>query len=190
MDTRLGSVVTADEVCVAVQTLLQTYLPAVFVDAELDPPVRYDQVPSLAALEADASSTPTIGVFTDGTQGDPIRDENGAYAEVWRVTVCFFVRGDDYDDTAHRCRVGTQLIQVLLVQNPTLGGVAAGVYPGEKRFDRAGADAARTLGIGEADILVAVTSSFSDMRSAPYEPTSTVLSVDTDVDPDLHPALQ
>lgn len=190
MNTPLGEVVTADEVCHDVQTALEAVLPEVFAAVgdpagrELLAPRSYEQVPTRDAVIS--ANLPAVGIFSPGTVDAPERDENGWYSKVWRVTVAYYLRGNSYTNTQWAARTAAALIQAALVQS----GIRDGVWPASEAYDLIESSNSKTLAGVAVDVDVRVAQAFSDMESAPYEPTSTVLSVDTDVDPDLHPALQ
>lgn len=186
MNTTLGVVVTADEVCQQVQAALETYLPDVFGsitdERTIDVPQTYEQVPTRDAVIA--ANLPAVGIWSAGTTTAPERDEDGYYAKTWRITVGYYARSDTYTNTQWTVRTAAALIQALLCQV----GVADGVSPASETFDLVEASASRTLAGAAVDIDVMVQQAFTDQTAPPYGPDYTAETVGTDVEV-IHPAL-
>jgi hypothetical protein len=191
--TTAGPVVTADEVCQAVATILETFLPDVLAsipdDRTIDPPSSYSQVPTREAVLQAEAELPAVGIFSAGLSGPPVRDEDGNWSKTWRVTVVGYVRAGSYTDTQWMCRTLAPLILAVLAQNQTLGGIAASVTPIDETYDVVDSDASRTLAGCAVDIDVEVQDSFNDLVIPPYDPDGPlVITTSTDAEV-LHPAL-
>lgn len=135
---------TADDLCVAAETVLKEHLPPLAAARGLEPVRTWKQLPTPEALTA--ANLPGIAVTSPGLTKPPTRRASG-WDATWRVVVGGFVRGRDHDATAARVRDWAAVIRQVIVQHPTLGGVATGVdWVGEEYAERPERSSARTLG--------------------------------------------
>lgn len=189
MDTALGPVVTADEVCQAVQATLEAWMPtalaafaAALDEPELDAPHDYEQVPTVDALTS--ADLPSVGILTPGLAAPPVRDEDGNLQCTWRVNVVAFIRGDDYAVTQHNTRLYAAAIATILTQQHTLLGFAAGTRLVAEDYEPITAGA-RTLGGALVSVDVTVDDARNDLAvldgPPPITPDTVVAEVGVDV---------
>lgn len=191
MQTLLGPIVTADEVCVAVEATLRAWLPAMLtamgVADDLEAPKGYRQTPTVEALQKAEDQLPAIGISSPGLADEPIRDEDGNLRLVWRVFVVAYVRGEDYEQTQRNTRNYAAAIATILLQQSTLFDFASDtmlVSEGYEPIDIG----ARTLGGAIVEVNVAVDEARNDLGApigAPPDPlpaTVAVAEVDIDVE--------
>lgn len=147
-------IVTADDLCDAVEAVQRAGLPVLIEQLGLDQaqgaekaytvPSTWAQVPTLTALQS--AILPAAAVTSSGIVGAPVRRTTG-WDATWRITVGMFDRGDDYHVTAGRVRTWAALVRAVGIANPTLGGIASGVrWAGETYRQYPQANVARTLG--------------------------------------------
>lgn len=175
MLTALGPIVTADEVCLAVEATLRAWLP-VAIDAmgvadDFDTPHTYRQVPSTAALhEADL---PAAGISSPGWATAPVRDEDGNLRAVWRVNVVFYLRGEDYEATQRNTRNMAAAAATILAQQKTLMGFAHATAVVGENYGPLVTES-RTLGEAIIEVDVTVDDARNDL-AAPDGPPPTPL---------------
>jgi hypothetical protein len=184
MDTPIGRIVTADEVCDAVSSTLQAWLPVVLplLDDELEQPNDYQQVPDQEAIET--AALPTVGIFTPGLSEEPVRDSDGDLDLTWRVTVVAFVRGDDYSQTQHRTRLFAAAISTVLIQQKTLLGFADSTRLVSEEYEPV-TTGARTIGGAIVEVDVKVCGARNDLGApdqVPPDDLSTHVVTDVGVD--------
>lgn len=140
--------VTADDVCTAVRTVLQAHVPP--WAAVLGLPEHTGRWVMLPELDADAGEGTPYGVITSPGLGElPTLDfRTGRQDMTWRVAVAVVDRGHDHDSTASATRRWAAAVRAALVRgDPTLGGLASGLrFLVETYGARPAKDQARTLG--------------------------------------------
>lgn len=175
----------------AMETTLDTHLwPLVqelgFADPATEPsdpdPLRritvWDQVPTLDALTA--AVTPVGGITSPGLVDRPTTRARRIDA-TWRVVVGVWDRGADYDDTVRRVGLWAALVRAVVLEHPTLGGVAAQtLWAGEEYAEIPQRSAARTL--GGCAVAFDVTARDVVNLSAPDDPVVTDPSTDVTVE--------
>lgn len=180
--------VTADDLCVAAQTILEEQLgdliDALGLGAPESPapddeaatpfevPETWTQVPTETALQS--AETPAGAISSPGTIGAARTTRTGVSA-TWRIRVAMFDRGTDYNDTAHRVRTWAALIRGVMLRNPGLGGLASGLRlatESYRLFPETGA--ARTLGgcAVEFDVDVQNIADLSELDVVPVVATT------------------
>jgi hypothetical protein len=166
MQTVLGPIVTADEVCVAVEDTLKAWLPAMFaamgVADQLEAPKSWRQVPTVEALRE--AAMPSAGTATPGWSTEPERDEDGNLQITWRVNVLFFVRGDDYEQTQRHTRLYAAAASTVLMQQHTLLGFATATDVVSETYEPIN-DGARTLGGALIEVDVTVSDARNDVAA-------------------------
>ncbi len=140
--------VTADDVCQALEATLRTTVPLVVTAMEWTEDLKavesWDQVPTAEALSA--ANLPAGTIESPGLTGPPIRNEDGGVDVVWRVVAGMYDRGDDYDETAANIRKWAAAIRAAAMSDVTLGGVVDGLsWVGEDYARRPERNVARTL---------------------------------------------
>lgn len=167
MDTTLGPVVTADEVCAAVEATLRAWMPtaieALGISDSVDPPHDYKQLPTAEALRS--ADLPACGISSPGFADAPIRDEDGNLLITWRVVVVAYMRGADYAETQSLTRTYAAAIRTILVQQKTLLGFANGTELISEGYEPVN-DGARTLGGAILEIDVQISDAVNDMAAA------------------------
>lgn len=156
---------SADDLCTGVQAILAAKLPGLAASKGLTPVTKWDQLPTTLALQA--ANLPAGAISSPGLATVPVRLTTG-YDATWQLEVAVFDRGRDYNETASKVRDWAAVVRQVLVQNPTLGGVAATLkWVGESYAQLPDRSAART--IGGCSVLVNVTAR-SVIDIAPYAP--------------------
>jgi hypothetical protein len=148
-------VVTAHDVCTAIEALLTDHLPGWAAAAGLAAVRRWDQLPTPEALSA--AATPAGAITSPGLTAPPTR-RRGAYEATWRIAVAVYDRGSDHTDTQRRARTWAALVRTVLIGHPHLGGLARDLqWVGEDYAPIPGVGAARTLGgcVVAVDVTVA-----------------------------------
>lgn len=136
--------VTADDLCAAAEAMLRAHLPVLAESLGLKPIQEWQQVPTPEALST--ADTPALAIACPGLATPPTKRSTG-YDAPWRLVVGVYDRGEDHTDTQARTRKWAAAVRQVLVQHPTLGGVAAGVrWVGEEYAERPERSSARTLG--------------------------------------------
>lgn len=135
---------SADDLCEAVEAILIEHLPALAASRDLSPVATWDQLPTADALAA--AVLPAGAITCPGLTGPSAR-RSGGYDATWRIAVGVFDRGATYRETATKTRTWAAVIRQVLVQHPTLGGLASGLaWVGEEYAERPERSSARTLG--------------------------------------------
>lgn len=142
-------VISADDLCVAAETVLKAKLPVLTALLEVDdsfgPIQTWQQVPTIAALST--ARFPAIAVASSGLAEPPRRTRSTGYTATWRVTVGIYDRGTDHADTQARARKWASYVRTVLLANPSLGGVASSMtWTGEELAVIPQRDSARTIG--------------------------------------------
>lgn len=140
--------ITADDVCKALEVSIAAFLPLVIEAqdwAEQLQQVRsWTQVPTEDAL--DEADLPAGRVTSPGLTGPPARNEDGGLDATWRVSAGMYDRGDDYDETAATIRKWAAAIRAAALADVTLGGVVESLtWVGEDYARRPERTSARTL---------------------------------------------
>lgn len=136
--------VTAQDVCDAVETVLRAHLPDLATRTGLPTVKEWNQLPTLEALTT--AKVPALAVTSPGLAGPPTRRSTGWEAD-WRVVVGVYDRDKSHAATAARTRRWAAVVRQVVLQHPGLGGVAVGtVWVGEEYAERPERSAARTLG--------------------------------------------
>lgn len=170
----IGPLISAQDVCEAVEATLIAWLPSVSAEIALAGgptlplPTTYD-MPSAEALISGSAELPAVVVSSPGIIGVPERDEDMAYRATWAVIVSVFARGEDYRETAAQVRGFALACRVALAQHPSLGGFAAELLWAGEEYDALDARAARTLGAGYVTFNVTVDS-VTDADAGPLIP--------------------
>lgn len=143
--------ITADDVCDAVEEVLKDHLHELVVllgwnaGKGLKPVTTWEQVPTLPAL---TSAKVPVGAITSGGLVDkPKRNGNGSYDATWRIAVGVWDRGDSYRDTARRVRRFAAAVRAALATHRSLGGLADSLVWVTEAYDEIpDRGSARTLG--------------------------------------------
>lgn len=145
--------VTADDLCVAAETILKTQLGPLIEVLGLDAPdstkpftvpKTWAQVPTLEAIQS--AQVPAGAITSAGTVGTPRESQTGLDT-TFRLRIGMFDRGSDYSDTAHRVRTWAALIRGVMLRNRSLGGIATGLrFVTEAYRQYPQVNVARTLG--------------------------------------------
>lgn len=136
--------VTADDLCTAAEAVLREHLEPLATARGLEKVRTWEQLPTLEALTT--ANLPAIAVTSPGLSAPASRRSTG-YDATWRIVVGGFVRGNTFTETAGRVRDWAAVIRQVMVQHPTLGGVATGLsWVGEEYVERPERSSARTLG--------------------------------------------
>lgn len=114
-------VVTADDVCQAVENVLTEHLPGWAAAAGLGQLRTWQQLPTPQAITS--AALPVGAITSPGLTGPPTKRRD-TYEATWRVAVAIYDRGTDHSDTQSRARRWAALIRTVLVQHPRLGGLA------------------------------------------------------------------
>lgn len=155
-----AGLVTGWDVTLAVQVTLQQYLPVVLAHpdvnhgAALRAPVAYTY-PSAGAARLNAAQTPMLWVSPTGTGG--LADVGGgSRAITWEMDVGYIIRSDTgtYEDTLRDATLYAAAIRTVLVERPTLGGVARALWGIDEEYDAADVTAGRTLAEGHVTFSV------------------------------------
>lgn len=143
-------VVTADDLCAAVESTLKAHLFPLVKALELDKSLglkeikEWQQLPDLAAIAT--AAVPAIGITSPGLTDRPTRRAYG-YDATWRVAVGVYERGGSHHETAKRVRTWAALVRTVLTTHTSLGGVATSLrWVGEDYAEHRQRDKARTLG--------------------------------------------
>lgn len=135
---------SADELCAAAEAVLREHLQPLATSRGLEKIRTWEQLPTLEALTT--ANLPAVAVTSPGLADRPTRRSSG-YNAPWRIVVGAFVRGTSFTETAGRVRDWAAVIRQVMVQHPTLGGVATGLeWVGEEYVERPERSSARTLG--------------------------------------------
>lgn len=143
------NVFTVDTLCSEAETLLRAQVPPLLValalDTDLKPLTTWQQVPTMEALST--AKYPAGAITSPGLVKRPTRTRSSGYVAVWRLAVAVYDRGRDHADTAHRARTWASVIRAVMLDNPTVNGVASGVeWVGEDYAQEPGKREARTIG--------------------------------------------
>lgn len=114
-------VVTADDICQAVELVLTEHLPGWAAAAGLPEVKTWQQLPTPQAVSAAAVPA---GAITSPGLTEPPTKRRDAYEATWRVVAAVYDRGTDHTDTQGKVRTWAALIRTVLVQHPRLGGLA------------------------------------------------------------------
>lgn len=135
---------SADDLCTAAEAVLKEHLQALATSRGLENIRTWEQLPTLEALTT--ANLPAVAVSSPGLTKPAVRRSAG-YDATWRIVVGAFARGDSFTETAARVRDWAAVIRQVVLQHPTLGGVATGVeWVGEEYVERPERSTARTLG--------------------------------------------
>lgn len=125
------SVFSADQLCVAVQEVLEADLPSViahpqaaeFLDGDYGPIAEWQQLPTIDALST--ARFPAVAITSSGLVAAPTYlASSDSRVVTWRIVVGIYDRGRDHADTQARIRNWCALVRSCLLRNPNLGGVA------------------------------------------------------------------
>ncbi|MBB3041021.1 hypothetical protein [Nocardioides soli] len=153
--------VTADDLCHGMETVLRGQLGGLIIALGLDErprperpfevPKVWDQVPVLEALQSAVANRAVGAITSTGIVGQVTTRRNADGSQrldaTFLVRVGIYDRGSDYNVTANRVRTWAALVRAVGLRNPTLGGVAGGVRfvtESYRQFPQQGV--ARTLG--------------------------------------------
>lgn len=145
--------ITADDVCLAVEATLRAHLAGVVESlgwgTDLRPVTDWHQVPLVEALTS--AQPPVGGIESPGLTGRPDRNGDGGYDGIWRVSVGVFDRGDDYAATQRRGRRWAMALTATILAYPSLGGLAeTSRWVGQELNRIRQRDTVRTLSLGVA----------------------------------------
>jgi hypothetical protein len=156
---------SAHDLCTAVETVLLEHLPTLAASRGLKKVTKWDQLPTVEALTA--ANLPAGAITSPGLTEPPTRRTTG-HTATWRIVIGVYDRGRDYKETQSLTRRWAAVVRQVLVQHPTLGGVATGVqWIGEEYAERPERSSARTL--GGCAVLFDVTAT-DVIDSTPYVP--------------------
>lgn len=153
------SIISADQLCTATESILRAALPEVLALAPVQaylgdqagsywPIKTWQQLPTIEALAA--ADLPGIAITSPGLVEPPryVRSKQ-LWEATFRVAVGVYERGRDHADTQARVRNYCGFIRAAMQRNQTLGGVARSVdWRGEEYALRGNREAARTLAAG------------------------------------------
>jgi hypothetical protein len=140
----LVPLLSVDDLCKAMQQVLEDHLPALAASRGLQPITSWDQLPSPDALTR--ANLPAGAITSPGLTALPAR-RSGGHDATWRIAVGVYERGRDHTETAAKVRDWAAVIRQTVLHHPTLGGVASGVvWIGEEYAERPERSSARTLG--------------------------------------------
>lgn len=145
------SVISADELCLAMENTLRDHLPTTLTQLEWDhlPAIReWQQLPSLDALAS--AAFPAIAVSPSGVTGAPAYSQaEQAYRTTYRIAVGVWDRGANHAETQKRARDWCAAIRLTVRAHRSLGGVALGsVWAGDRFQLTPNRDQARTFAGG------------------------------------------
>lgn len=161
----IGRVVTADDVCAAVELTLREHLPLALQaiaeqhgiePAKLKPPQTWEQLPETSGIEQQVDQLPALVIASPGLSERPVLDSDGDYMTAWTVSALAVVRGSSYRETQQLARFYAAAIRTALVQHPSLGGRANGVEWTGEDYARLGTAGARTIAGGLVEVSVRV----------------------------------
>jgi hypothetical protein len=156
--------VTADDICHAVEVLLTNHLPFWSEAAGLPEVKTWQQLPTPQAISA--AAVPAGAITSPGLTEPPTKHRD-AYEATWRVVVAIYDRGTDHTDTQGKARTWAALIRTVLVQHPRLDGLALRLtWVGEDYALLGERSSARTL----AGCFVAVDVTVADVVPAAAPP--------------------
>lgn len=177
----IGPLVDVDDVCLAAETTLQTWLPSVLAEITaassiaLPNPATYEQLASDA--DSTAAEYPAVSVSSPGLSAAPERHGDGSYTLTWQLDVTVGIRGASYRATAQQIRKYVSAVRVTLAQHSALGGIAETTTFKTEAFAKAKPTAGRTFALGGASFDVRVPNAMNDMSGATTPP----------IPPDLNP---
>lgn len=141
----LGGVrlITADDVCRAVEQVLTEHLPR-WAEASGLPAVKtWQQLPTAQAISA--ADVPAGAITSPGLTESPTKHRT-SYDATWRISVAVYDRGNDHSDTQRRTRIWAALIRTVLVQHARLGELARRLDWVGEEYALGPEQGARTLG--------------------------------------------
>ncbi|MFW6776073.1 hypothetical protein ACOACO_17450 [Nocardioides sp. CPCC 205120] len=148
----MARLVTADDLCVGVQTVLTDHLEHLVEqlgwhegDKPLLPVTTWTQLPTREALTT--ATFPAGAIDSPGLASTPSRRGRGGVDATWRIGVGVYDRGADHGDTAGRVRRWAAAVRACVLQHPTLDGTASSAtWVGEEYAEIPLRQAARTIG--------------------------------------------
>lgn len=121
MITNRGEVLDADDLCHGLQQVLELTLPVLAESVGLSKVRTWTQVPTQQALQ---HVDPPVGAIAcPGLTGSPSRDEDG-WVATWRLVAAVYDHAEDYERTQRASRRWAALIRAVVLDQPTLCGVA------------------------------------------------------------------
>lgn len=187
----LGPVIGGAHVADAADATLRAHLPATVADvaaahglelAVPRDPQDYQLVTTADAVRA--VDRVMVAVASPGLTAPPRRFGDGTYDARFSLVVSAFARAGDYAGTLRSAWAYAVAVRTVLLQNPTLGGLASGVEWLAEDVAPVGGDAstARTLALAvvEFDVLVpgvADENGEPSTTDTSYQLTSVVTSV-------------
>lgn len=180
----LGPFVGISHVRQAVKATLERWAPFYLAEANrqtgLELPPFNDFVNEPLTAPGTVSEAPRYVVSVPGTLGAPTRKGDGTYRAVFDVRVELWMWGADYQDTEDKLGFYAIALRELLVQQPSLGGLAESVVWRGERYAQAGPPTAfRTWGQSSLQFAVTVdgvVNAFAGPASPPLDPTATPTS--------------
>lgn len=178
----IGPLISADDVCDAVEDTLVTWLPSVSAEIAAAknvslPAVTSYSMPDPQALRSGSAELPALVVSSPGLASPPQRDGEGMYRAAWTVVVSVFARGVDYRDTARVVRGYALAVRTSLLQHPSLGDFASELVWVNEEYDALDPAAARTAGGAFITVQVVVddvTDAYGGPLIAPQAPASLI----------------
>lgn len=150
-------VVTAHDLLGAWEEILTDHLEGVVsaLGFDLDPITRWDQTPTLEALQ---SATLPAGAFTSpGTVGQPVQRSDGRVDATWHLLVGVFERGTDHRDTSRRTRERAAAIRATTLAHKSLDGAVSSMRWVSEKYRQTQVNSARTIGACELTLEVTAT---------------------------------
>lgn len=174
-----GPIRTAAVAEQAVTATLQRWMPTYVAELERQNGLAAGSIPAVRGWtltnqfdQSQSDQTPTIIVISPGSEGTPVRSGEGAITVVWRVEVAVIANGRDRASSNLFAKVYAAAIRAIVVQQPSLGGVAAAsVYAGES-FTDAPADYLPVGAVAVVEFAVTVTEAVN-RKLGPLDPDST-----------------
>lgn len=145
------AIVSADELCTALETVLTDHLADEMVALGYTAAVGYEpvrdwqQVPTINAIAT--AKLPAGAITTPGLADSPTWvPSHRAYRTTWRIAAGVYVRGRDHDQTQRMARNYAAAVRVTVLRHKGLGGIAEKLrWVGEDYALRPERESSRTL---------------------------------------------
>lgn len=143
-------VVDANQLLVALQQTVEAHYATAVVDLGYGPLLgtgikEWHQVPEPGALVA--GKFPAAAVDSPGLVTPPTRSRASGWSATWRCAVGVYDRGRTHEETATKVRAWAAVIRAVVLDHPSLGGVARSTdWVGEEYAQMPGKAQARTIG--------------------------------------------
>lgn len=115
------------------------------------------------------NTAPTWVVSARNVLGKPTRQGSGVYRAEYAATVGIYANGRDWDETEDLCWIYAAVIRNLVLQHPSLGGVAQTTWWEAETYQEIEAQALRTEGLATVRFGVRLTG-VVDANAGPANP--------------------